>query len=49
MAKQSLAVLALVCLMLVYLPFHVIGRFCDAVGRHAVDLAERIDGWLSNG
>jgi hypothetical protein len=44
--RQALALVALLALMVIYLPFHVIGLACDAVGKHAVDLAERIDGWL---
>jgi hypothetical protein len=36
-----------VCLMVVYLPFHVVGLLCDAVGRHVVHLAERCDEWLA--
>jgi hypothetical protein len=35
--------------MAIYLPFFWVGIFCSEVGRHVTCLAERIDGWLSNG
>lgn len=44
--RQILAILALMFLMVVYLPFFALGIACDAVGRHVVDLAERLDAWV---
>jgi hypothetical protein len=44
--KGAVCLFSLIALMVIYLPFWLLGTFCDEVGRHAVDLAERIDGWL---
>jgi hypothetical protein len=46
--RQAIGLPALLALMVIYLPFHVIGLACDAVGKHAADLAERIDVWISD-
>jgi hypothetical protein len=45
--RFAIGLAALVALMGVYLPFFMVGIFCDAVGKHAVDLCERIDGWMN--
>jgi hypothetical protein len=46
--KAAISLFLLLCLMVIYLPFWLVGRCCDEVGRHAVYLAESIDLWLSH-